>query len=793
MAKGSLKSRFRRAVTITLALLLLALGGGFLAVRTSLPTLDGTIAVAGLGAPVEVLREANGVPHIYAASVADAYFGLGFVHAQDRLWQLEARRRLGAGRLSEFLGPTSLDIDRFFRTLGLFRAAERGFAALDAEARAAYVAYAGGINAYLETRRGLLPLEFLIVRAPAPTPWRPADSLVVLKLMAWDLGGSWRDELLRLRLSRRLTPEQIDELWPPYPADGPVALPPTRLTGLDELWDRTPPGPAPGAGSNNWVVAGDRSETGWPLLANDPHLRLAAPGPFYLAHLSAPGLEVVGATLPGTPGVILGRNDRIAWGFTNTRPDTQDLFIERVDPSDPARYLVPGSTRAFAARREVIEVHGEDDVVIVVRETRHGPVLTDLQVRDSEAVDGAEVLALAWTALRDDDRTPQAAIAMGGARDWAGFVAALRDFHGPQQNIVYADIDGNIEFTAPARVPVRRSGDGWFPVPGWSGEFDWDGFVPYDALPRAFNPPSGLVVTANNKIVADGYPHFLTRDWRPPYRARRIATLLEGRRHTQEGFRAIQADVVSLMAREMAPYLLAATPATATGRAAQALIRGWDGAMARDRPEPLIFSAWYRSLTRLIYADELGPLFDAAWGLRPLFVQGVLEGRYAGWCDDVTTESVEGCAELTSAALDRAMAALAETYGADPARWRWGTAHTAEHGHAVFQRVRPFKAWFGIRIANGGGPFTVDAASYDIGDPLRPFAQNHGPAFRAVYDLAEFDRSLFVTATGQSGNPLSPHYRDFVERWRDHRPFTIPTTRGAVDAARTARLILAPR
>ena len=379
MAKSRLKKLFRRIVATAFYMLLAGLAVGYLVLRTSLPVIDGEISVTSLDAEIEILREANGVPHIYAATETDSYFGLGFVHAQDRLWQIESLRRLGAGRLSEVLGPASLDIDRFFRTLGIYRVAARGFAALDGGTQAAYRAYARGVNAYLESRGGVLPPEFLILGAPPPEPWTPADSLVILKLMAWDLSGNWRDELLRARLAERLTAEQIADLWPPYPGDGPVALPQLRLSGfdelgdLDELWRRTPSGPTADIGSNNWVVSGDRSETGLPLLANDPHLGLGVPGPFYLAHLVAPGLDVVGATLPGAPGVVLGHNQRIAWGFTNTRPDTQDLYIETLDPNDPTRYLAPDGSRAFETRSETIAVKGEAGVEVASHLVRGAP------------------------------------------------------------------------------------------------------------------------------------------------------------------------------------------------------------------------------------------------------------------------------------------------------------------------------------------------------------------------------------------------------------------------------------
>ena len=795
MAKSKLKKLFRRAVSVVFTLLLLSLAAGYAALRTSLPTVDGEIALSGLDGKIEILREANGVPHIYAASRADAYFGLGFVHAQDRLWQIEMRRRLGAGRMSEILGGRTLDIDRFFRTLGIYRVAARGFAVLDGDTRASYEAYAKGVNAYLESHGGLLPPEFLILQAPSPEPWTPADSQVVLKLMAWDLSGNWRDELLRARLASRLSPQQIAALWPPYPGDdGTVALwQPEfkRLGDLDELWRRTPAGPTGDVGSNNWVIAGDRSESGLPLLANDPHLGLGAPGPFYLAHLSAPGLDAVGATLPGAPGVVLGHNRRIAWGFTNTYPDTQDLFIETLDPNDPTRYLTPDGSRAFEVRSETIVVKGEADVAFEFRSSRHGPVLSDLQFLGDQTT--SEVMALAWTALRHDDLTPQASLALARAEDWPGFMTALGDFHGPQQNMIYGDRDGNIGFFAPARVPLRRKGDGWLPAPGSSGDYDWDGFIPYDALPMAFNPPAGFIVTANNKIVPDGYLYFITRDWAPPYRAERIADLIAGKKHDRESFRAIQADQVSLMAREMLPYLLAAKPSNEAVLAAQSIMLDWDGEMARDRPEPLLFSAWYREFTHLVYGDELGPMTGAAWSQRPLFMRSVLQGRAGEWCDDTTSEAVESCADRAALALERSIAGLSLLYGTRTSSWRWGEAHRAEHAHPIFQDWAPFSWLFDIGIENGGDRYTINAAGFRFSDAARPFAQNHGPAMRAIYDLADLDRSLFISSTGQSGNPLSSHYDDFVERWRDHRPFTIPMERSAVEAVRSDRLVLIPR
>ncbi len=788
----------RRVAVFIVALPGLVLGGGYLALRTSLPETSGTIAVAGLDDKVEVLRDANGVPYVFAASSNDAYFALGFVHAQDRLWQMEIQRRLAAGRLSEILGAATLDTDRFFRTLGMDRVAARNVAALDADARATLAAYAAGVNAFLDQRRGLLPPEFVILGAPEPEPWRPADSLTVLKLMAWRLSRNWRDEVLRARLSRRLSREQIAELWPSYSGEETAGLPDRKRLGLyqrlplDALWERAPPGAPRSVGSNNWAVAGGRSETGKPLLANDVHLRLSAPGPFYLAHLNAPGLDVVGATLPGLPVVVLGHNDRIAWGLTNTAPDTQDLFIERGDPDRPGSYLAPGGPRRFTTRDEIIRVDGGADVTLTVRNSRHGPIVSDLLPALGAELGEGEAIAFAWTALGDEDPSVRAGLEVARARDWSGFVAAVRDFHSPQQNIVYADVDGNIGFYAPARVPIRKSGDGRTPVAGWSGAYDWVGFVPFEELPHAFNPASGRIVTANNKVVPDGYPYLITHDWAPPYRARRIAELIDRRpRHSLASFRDIQSDTVSPLARELVPHLLNSSPNTEAGRTARALIEGWDGEMARERPEPLVFAAWYRELTRLVYADELGPMFDDARGFRPLFMRWVLDGGGQRWCDDIATAAVETCAERAARALDAAAAHLVARYGAEQGDWRWGEAHYADHAHGAFAGRPLLGKIFGIRLPNGGGRFTINSAGYSLGNSERLFVQTHGPALRAIYDLADLDRSLFIHTTGQSGNLLSPHYRDLAERWRDHRPFSIPTRRDAIETE--ARLVLVPR
>jgi penicillin amidase len=526
------------------------------------------------------------------------------------------------------------------------------------------------------------------------------------------------------------------------------------------------------------------------LLANDPHLGLQAPGVWYLAHLAAPELALIGATMPGVPGIVLGHNGSVAWGFTNTGPDTQDLFVERLDPADPARYLTPDGSAPFVVRDEVIEVKDAAPLALTVRATRHGPVLSDL-LPDDGMFEPGHVVALAWTALAADDRTAQALLELNGARDWASFAAAAEDVAAPMQNILYADTGGHIGLIAPGRVPIRRQGDGRWPVPGWSGDYDWQGSIPFTALPRALDPADGLLFNANNRLVPEDYPYFLTADWEPPYRARRLAELLAGDQHDLAGFAQIQNDQLSPLARDLLPIMLEAAAASPQAAAVQAALAAWDRVMRADASEPLLFAAWYRELSRLIYADELGPLFRSFWRLRPEFMARILTERQV-WCDDVGTAPRETCAELAARALELALADLAARYGEDQTAWRWGTAHPARMDHAILGG-QPWLAWlFNIVVASGGGGTTVNVGHYPLGDERQPFANTHAASYRGLYDLADLDRSRFVAATGQSGNPLSPHYRDLTAAWAAGLPVPMSRVPEVYEAGAVGRLTLLP-
>jgi penicillin amidase len=738
------------------------------------------------------------VPHIFAASPEDAYAALGFVHAQDRLWQMEMTRRLGAGRLSEIFGEASLPFDRYARTFGLYRLAEAQVARLKPEERKLLDAYARGVNAYLKSHSGALPPEFVLLQHE-PEPWQPADSLVWARIMAMRLSRNWGTELLRWRLARRLDPAQIRQLWPDEDGDAPITLSDrvrSAMLPLDGLAAAIPDAFTSADASNAWAVSGDRTSTGKPVLANDPHLGFGAPILWYLAHVEAPGLSLTGATVPGVPLMILGHNGRIAWGMTTTGGDLEDLYLEDVDPADPDRYLTPDGPKPFATRTEEIKVRGKPSVMLTVRATRHGPVISDLVGKAKEVTDGdqggKQVVALASAALRDDDDTARALLRINTAADWSAFVDAARDFTAPQQNLFFADTKGDIGLIAPARVPIRRSGNGLAPVSGADAAHDWTGFVPFDALPRTHNPPGGVIVNANNRLVGPSYPNLITKDWDSSWRAIRIEETLAGEaRHDVPDAAALQMDTLSTAARRLVPLLLAAPASSPRAKAAIALLRGWDYRMQRDKASPLIYAAWVLHLMETVAADELGPMYEEYARPRPNFLLAVLT-RNRRWCDEVTTKETESCDDRIALALDRSLDDIARTQGDDMATWRWGKAHRADFVHRLFSRIPLADRLVEMSVATDGGDNTVNRGQ-TVGFGPTPYRHTHGAGFRAVYDLADLARSRFIIATGQSGNPFSPHYRDQLERWRDGGHIGIAVDRDSARERAAATLLLVPR
>lgn len=787
------------------------------------PSWSGNFALppsSGLAGPVRIERDANAVPTIHAETLNDLMFGLGWAHAQDRLWQMEVHRRIGAGRLSEAFGSATLDNDRFLRALGIRRAAERQWEQLAPQSQQLLEAYAAGVNASVAQLRALPP-EFVLTGVQ-PEPWHPIDSLSWTLMMAWDLGGNWTTELMRLRLSAVLDVQRIQELLPPTPGqrlpklrdysqtyrelglhgptDGASAeASPSRL--WEALSDAAPLSGVEGTGSNNWVLSGDRTTTRKPLLANDPHLGLSAPALWYMARLQSPQLRAAGATLPGVPLVVLGQNAHLAWGFTNTGPDVQDLYIEAIDGQDAKRYRTPNGSLPFEIHEERIRVKGGADVQMTVRSTRHGPVISDAgTLKDlTPALERqGYVLALRWSALEPDMDMVGAGLGLVMADSVESFLRASQRWYAPMQNMVVADQAGRIAMVAAGRVPMRRPDNdlmGTAPALGWESRYDWVGWVPFDETPRTIDPPSGAIATANQRIHGDDYPHFLGTDWALPYRQQRIEQLLSAKpRHSLDDLIAVQQDEKSLAAQVLLPWLQRAQSNHPAAAAAKAHLDTFDGTMHADATAPLLYWAWHRALSRRLLEPHLGSeRYERLVSQRSLqdALEGILRRQDAFWCDAPQTPERESCDTRVSQAWTDALETLAGRFGPDVSRWRWDAAHVAVAEHKPFSKVPGLRGQAELQRPIGGDTFTIHAQRVGLGGPIdQRFRSTHGPSLKAVYDLKDPLRSRFIHSSGQSGLFWSPHYRDFLDRWATGNG--IPVWVAPSEAAALGSLTLTP-
>lgn len=797
---GRLRRFVRRGIlTAALLLVLTAASVGSLLWASLLPR-EGQFALPGLSARITVAEDELGIPRITAANERDAAMALGWLHARDRMFQMDLMRRNAAGRLAELAGPAALRLDRFSRTLGLRLRAEEDFAALPAETRDILQAYADGVNAWITAKGRLAAPEFLALGAPEP--WHPADSLLWAKTMGLWLSNNWRTEIDRARLASLLPPDWLAELWPaddsPGRPDRQAALPAAWLGRIAAAIPRFPEdAPLPSTASNIWAVSGAHSVNGAPLLASDPHLGFNAPILWYLARIELPdGRFRAGATSPGVPFMVIGRNERVAWGFTTTSSDTQDVFIERL--AGPDQYLTPDGPRPFAEREEIIHVRGGVPEILRVRETRHGPVVSDLGGDTEGATSEGTVLAVRMANLEPRDSAAAGLLALNRAGSIADARAAAALITSPPQNLMVADAAGSIAMYLTGRTPVRRVGDGNLPMPGWDGSHDWTGFVPFDDMPHRENPPGGVLVNANNRVQPEGEAPFLGRDWFGDWRFRRIQELLAQRDRQAPGdFAAMQRDSVSLFAREALPVLRAIPRPPGEAGMARDLLLSWDGAMDIDRPQPLIFNAWWQQAARLALAH--GGVPPGGWPATAEFLRFVLrpDGRGAHWCSprteaeapDPNPSSLAGsaCASLAGEALDEAVAGLSARFGPDPAAWRWGAAHQARFQHPLLRFLPMLGAWSTIAVPTPGDGETVNRGGLGAG-----FAHVHGAGLRAVFDLSRPDGAWAVIGTGQSGNPLSRHWSDQTPLWAGQAPngaLLVPLGTGPSDGP----LVLAPR
>lgn len=781
IARCGLRWLLRGALIAVMALVALAMAV-WIQARLALPPQEGVYALRGPREGVTVARDADGVPTIRAASLRDAYFALGFTHAQDRLFQMEFMRRAGAGRLAEVLGPLGVRSDRFTRTLGLHRAARLAWGALDGEARAALLAYADGVNAWLHHEDFRRPPE-LFWLGVEPEPWQPVDSLLWGKLMALSLGGNSDLEVARARLAGRFPPDIVERLLAPPLEGGPSTVAaaepvPAAVAALLDFDRDLPPAWQRRLASNAFAVGGGRSASGSPLLANDPHLGLSFPVLWYLARIEVPGQTIQGGTVPGVPFVLSGRNRSLAWGLTTTGTDTQDLVLE--DTATAGR---------VTAREELIAVRFGGTQRLTVRETPVGPIVSDLRPELQSLLQPGEAVALAWTGHIAADRTAQAMLRLASAASVAEARAVLVDFTSPPQNVFLADRAGQIGFVAAGAVPLRAGGDGRRMRRTAEGATGFTAFLAEADRPHSIDPPSGWIANANNAILPAGDPRYIADRYDSGIRALRQDALLgaAGRLDMAAAGR-IQTDLYDGAGALLRPHLLSAQARHGLAAEAKKLIAGWDLRAAPDRPEPAIFAQWLTELHRLTFADELGADYPVLRRPDAALVLQALDGPLSGFCDLRPTERVvERCPAIAGLALDRALAALAARQGLQPERWRWGLEHRARLDHPLVSQLPVLGPLLAPRPPAPGSNWTLNRASSRESDAARPFDDVHGPGLRAVHDLSSSDAAGFALAGGQSGNLASPHSHSFVADWLAGRlrplPASVPGAPGTATVA----------
>ena len=836
-------------VVVVLVLILVAgLVTGFMLTQRPLPQTTGELEVPGLESEVTVVRDEFGIPQLYGDSMDDLMRAQGFVHAQERFYEMDIRRHLTAGRLSEMFGEATLETDRLIRTMGWRRVAQEELALVGPDTRAALKAYADGVNAYLADRSpSELGLEYTVLRAGGldyrPEPWTPVDSLAWLKAMAWDLRGNMTDEIDRALALAEHTPAEVRQLYPPYPYDqhapivgqgavvdgvyeqdatGPGTRLPQRpaypsaardaLRDVHALADRMPAllGRGDGIGSNAWAVSGDHSATGEPLLANDPHLGVSLPGVWMQMGLHcrtvsrACPLDVAGFTFSGVPGVVIGHNADIAWGFTNLGPDVSDLYLERVDGN---RWRYDGRWRPLQTRTETIAVRDGDDVRLTVRSTRHGPLLSDVSEEYEELGQKAPVdhpqprgagysVSLAWTGLQPAP-TADAILRLNVASDWDSFRRAASRFDIPAQNMVYADRDGHIGYQAPGRIPIRKSGnDGNLPAEGWRPDDDWSGdYVPFQGLPSVLDPDEGFVVTANQAVVDPEYPYHLTDDWDRGYRSQRIRDVIEAKGELSiTEMEELQTDNRSPIAPTLTPYLLEIELAEAYWDDGQDTLRPWNFGQDADSPAAAYFNVVWRNLLERTFEDELPEEVWPDGGQRWMAVVSRLLRRPADpWWDDATTDGrVETRDDVLKQALRDARNEMTRLQARNADEWSWGHLHQLDllsptlgsSGVGAVEALVNRGPW-----EVGGGGSAVDATSWDA---VEGYDVTAAPSMRMVVSMRDLDESRWINLTGVSGHPFSDHYTDQTDLWADGETLAWPFSADEVEAAGSATLTLVP-
>lgn len=778
-------------------------------VRQSFPQESGTINLKGLQAEVRLERDRFGIAHIYAYNSHDLAMAQGFVHAQDRFWQMDFWRHIGAGRLSEMFGKKQLETDKYLRTLGWSRVAKLELEQLSESTRKNLQAYAEGVNAYLATHRGsALSLEYAILKLTnpnyQPSPWEPIHTITWGKVMAYDLGRNLEREIERTVLLQTLPLSKVESLFPPYPENLPIILPDYSKEKAETLYSPAPDlvqkiaptlatlssplaaiadllgSTSDGVGSNSWVISGKRTATGKPILANDPHLGVQMPSIWYEISLhclnknnSCP-YDVTGFAFPGVPGVIIGHNDRIAWGVTNIGADVMDLFVEKTNPANPNQYEVNGKWVDMQTIPETIQVAGDKPIVQNVRYTRHGPILSDVQPKLQKLSAKSPVdiptnyaIALRWSAL-EPSKLMESIEELDKAGNWQEFRSAASKFDVPPQNLVYADVDGNIGYQMPGKIPIRRQGDGRYPVPGWTDNYEWLGYINFEKLPVSFNPDIGYLITANNPVVDSNYPHVITKDWVYGYRAKAIEKAIASFSDpiSIDDVGKIQADNLNLHAKKLVPIVLSTSSSNSNLKLALQALKAWNYQLAENQPGAAIFEVFWKHLLADTFHDELPEAYFPTGGDRHMAaVRDLVEQPNHSWWDDKKTAEIERRDDIFAKAFRESIAELEGTFGKDINKWNWKTLHRITFRNQSLGKsdIAPIESLFnrGSFPTSGNGE-TVNAnrwkanKSYEVTDI---------PSMRVIFDLSNLDNTIAVNSTGQSGHAYHQHYDDEIPLW----------------------------
>ncbi|TYS69462.1 penicillin acylase family protein [Sutcliffiella horikoshii] len=763
------KRRWQVTISIALAILFVAIvtvGYLFWLLNKSVPQTEGTIEVSGLIEEVNVYRDEAGTPHIEAKNQHDLFFAQGYVTAQDRIFQMDLSRRQASGMLSEVVGKQALDRDKFFRTLGLRRAAEKSLDLYSDEARKALESYAEGVNQYIKQAKAAntLPIEFTIM-GYEPEEWSDLDSITIGKYMAFDLGGHWEGQAFRHHLIQNFPEDKALELFPSYPEDGLAIIQAVKDSTIDI--GKSFAGaviPHEFNGSNNWVVSGERSESGFPLLADDPHLGLATPAIWYETHLQSPEINVSGVIFAGIPGIILGRNETISWGVTNVGPDVQDLYIEKRNPDNKHEFLYNDKWEPAEIIAEKIFIKDEEPLDHEVVVTRHGPIMSEF----AHYEDANTALAMKWTALEPSTEL-EAVLKFSKATNWEEFKEALTYFHTPAQNFVFASTDGTIAYRANGLIPIRKKGDSLLPVPGWTDEYEWEGYIPWEELPTVVNPAEGYIATANYKIAGEEYPYHISNIWAQPYRQQRIQDVLESKEKLNvEDMMQLQFDHYNLQAEEFVPILLKNTDVSnlrEIDREALETFEDWDFTDSTDLAAPLLFHFWMEEIANVLFHDEISEdvlkLFAGKGNVVDQLIREAHQGKEGIWI----TEN-GGLQKVLQESLTNAVNRASNFQGENPAEWKWGEVHAAEFSHPL-STVNPLHLLFNRKgsIPMRGSRVTVGAAGWNS----ETGKVNHGAAWRTIVDMKNPLESYNVVGPGQSGHVMSPWYHDQMDDWTQGR------------------------